>query len=67
MSASSDQRKRMRDLERSGFEVSMTRNGHYRIVAPNGEIHFTATTPSDHRGIKNLMAWVRRQERSLAS
>lgn len=67
MSARSDQSKRMRELERAGFDVRLTANGHYRIVAPNGEIHYAGSTPSDHRAAKNLMSWVRRQQRACAS
>lgn len=66
MSANADQRKRMRDLEREGFEVTLSRNGHYRIVAPNGAVTYTPSTPSDRRGHLNLAAWVKRQRRACA-
>lgn len=67
MSALSDQRKRMRELARQGFEVSLTNGSHYRVVAPNGEVTHTASSPSDRRGHLNFMAWVKRQQRHHSS
>jgi predicted RNA binding protein YcfA (HicA-like mRNA interferase family) len=53
-----------RALERAGFAVSKTRGGHWKFEHPNldGPV-FASDTPSDHRGIKNLMAMLRRKLR----
>jgi predicted RNA binding protein YcfA (HicA-like mRNA interferase family) len=50
------------DLERSGFSTTLTRGGHVRISHPlmNGPV-FAASTPSDHRAIRNVRALIRRK------
>jgi hypothetical protein len=40
--------------EDQGWRVSRTNNGHYKLIAPNGKIVFTSSTPSDNRAIKNI-------------
>lgn len=64
MSASSQMKEVRRDLERRGFNISKTRGGHWRFDHPNmdGPV-FGPDTPSDHRGIKNLLAQIRRKLR----
>ena len=37
-----------------GWTVTMSNGGHYKWVAPNGKIFFSAQTPSDHRALKNI-------------
>lgn len=45
---------------RAGFEVTKTKGQHLRWRAPSGAIYFTASTPSDHRSYKNMVAGLRR-------
>jgi predicted RNA binding protein YcfA (HicA-like mRNA interferase family) len=54
-----------RSLERQGFTMSKTRGGHWRFDHPHmdGPV-FAPDTPSDHRGIKNMMAALRRKLRA---
>ena len=53
-----------RQLGRRGFSVTKTRSGHWRFEHPDmdGPV-FGPDTPSDHRGIKNLYAMLRRKMR----
>lgn len=53
-----------RQLEREGYIFYKTRGGHWRIEHPNmmGPV-FAADTPSDHRGVKNLRALLKRKLR----
>lgn len=62
MSASSQMKEVRRDLQRRGFSITKTRGGHWRIEHPDmpGPV-FAPDTPSDHRGIRNLMAMLRRK------
>lgn len=66
MSASSNMKEVRRDLERRGFSIIKTRGGHWRIDHPDmaGPV-FAPDTPSDHRGIRNLMATIRRKFRPV--
>lgn len=50
-----------KDLEKNGYTVTDTRGGHKAIRHPQkpGVVH-SASTPSDHRGLKNLKAQLRR-------
>jgi hypothetical protein len=54
-----------RQLVREGFTATKTRGGHWRFERPDmvGPV-FAPDTPSDHRGIKNLYATLRRKLRS---
>lgn len=65
MSASSQMKEVRRQLGRYGFSVTKTRGGHWRFEHPDmdGPV-FAPDTPSDHRGIKNLHAMLRRKMRS---
>lgn len=51
-----------RDLTRQGFIATKTRGGHWRFDHPGmqGPV-FAPDTPSDHRGLKNLCALLRRK------
>lgn len=62
MSASSEMKGILRSLEQQGFTATRTRRGHWRIDHPamRGPV-FGASTPSDHRSIKNLLALIKRQ------
>lgn len=64
MSLSSEMKKVRRALEREGFTAIKTRGGHWRFEHPQmcGPV-FAPDTPSDHRGIKNLMSLLRRKQR----
>jgi predicted RNA binding protein YcfA (HicA-like mRNA interferase family) len=54
-----------RALKRAGFVITKTRGGHWRIEHPNmaGPV-FAPNTPSEHRGLKNLEALLRRKLRA---
>jgi predicted RNA binding protein YcfA (HicA-like mRNA interferase family) len=45
---------------RSGWTVSLTRKGHLRFKAPNGQSYIAPGTPSDHRSIMNTRSMLRR-------
>ena len=64
MSSSSQMREVRRVLSRAGFTVTKTRGGHWRFEHPQmcGPV-FAPDTPSDHRGVKNLMSLLRRKMR----
>lgn len=62
MSASSKMKELRRGLERRGFTITKTRGGHWRFEHPDMEGPvFGPDTPSDHRGMKNLLATLRRK------
>ena len=64
MSASSQMKEVRRALARAGFTATKTRGGHWRFEHPQmcGPV-FAPDTPSDHRGVKNLIALLRRKLR----
>ena len=68
MPSSSQMKEARRQLERDGFTATKTRGGHWKFEHPDmdGPV-FTADTPSDHRGIKNFHAMLRRKMRSVTS
>jgi len=37
-----------------GWKVEQRSNNHYKLVAPNGKVVFTSSTPSDKRAIENI-------------
>ncbi len=65
MSAHSTMTKLLRALEREGYTATRTNGGHLRIQHPamSGCV-FGPSTPSDSRGIKNLVATLRRKLRA---
>ena len=65
MSASSQMKEARRQLGRHGFSVTKTRGGHWRFEHPamDGPV-FAPDTPSDHRGVRNFYAMLRRKMRS---
>ncbi|MFI0742459.1 hypothetical protein ACH4PU_30935 [Streptomyces sp. NPDC021100] len=50
----------MKALEKQGFEVRQTKNGHYQVFKDGGFVTVLPGTPSDHRSLKNSMAYLRR-------
>ena len=40
--------------EIQGWRVSRTNKNHYKLIAPNGKVIFTSSTPSDNRAINNI-------------
>lgn len=62
MSAHSTMNKLLRALEREGYTATRTNGGHLRIEHPamKGCV-FGPSTPSDGRGIKNLIATLKRK------
>lgn len=65
MSRKSDIRDILDEIQKRGFAVEQRKKTHHwKVTAPNGEITFTSSTPSDHRTIRNFRAWVKRQERT---
>lgn len=64
MSASGQMREIRRQLVRQGFSATKTRGGHWMFSHSDmvGPV-FAPDTPSDHRGIKNLYATLRRKMR----
>jgi hypothetical protein len=37
-----------------GWTVEQRNTNHYKLVAPNGKVVFTSSTPSDRRAIENI-------------
>lgn len=42
-----------------GWSVTPTKNGHWKFTAPSGRVHFTGSSPSDPRAIKNVASALR--------
>lgn len=61
MAQDKDFKKVRKEAVKQGWRVEMTKNGHWRLYAPGGEntVHAPGT-PSDHRGLKNTIAQMRR-------
>jgi predicted RNA binding protein YcfA (HicA-like mRNA interferase family) len=65
LSASNEMKEIRRQLGRRGFSMTKTHGGHWRFEHPDmdGPV-FAPDTPSDHRGVRNLHALLRRKVRS---
>jgi hypothetical protein len=37
-----------------GWQIEKRNNNHYKLIAPNGKVVFTSSTPSDRRAIENI-------------
>ena len=48
------------DARQAGWSVKLTRGGQWRLTYPSGATLITGSTPSDHRGLLNLRASIRR-------
>ena len=44
----------VKQAKKQGWEVSRTKGDHLKWVSPMGSFFFSASTPSDIRGLKNL-------------
>lgn len=49
-----DLRQLVKQAEKQGWEVTRTGGDHLKWVSPLGAFFFSASTPSDIRGLKNL-------------
>jgi predicted RNA binding protein YcfA (HicA-like mRNA interferase family) len=58
-----DLRNFLADATARGWTVDTTKGGHIRLRHPNGGLAYGPSTPSDHRGLLNLAATLRRLER----
>ena len=56
----SNARKFVRSLKRKGWSWEYHGSGHIRLTSPDGKTVTMASTPSDRRALKNVMADVRR-------
>lgn len=41
-------------VKAKGCEVTLTRNGHYKVLVPGGGLVVVPRTPSDWRSIRNI-------------
>lgn len=46
--------------QKQGWTVEFTKKCHYKMTAPDGGIVFCPSTPSEYRGMKNLLAEMKR-------
>lgn len=46
--------------ESQGWSVEFTKKCHFKMTAPNGGIVFCASTPSEYRGMKNLLSQMKK-------
>lgn len=59
---SSDLKALQRTATRAGWRVEVTRHNHLRWKSPDGKhVYFTASTPSDHRAIRNIRSELRKR------
>lgn len=56
MSLKKDLETLVKKAEAQGFTVERTGGDHLKWTAPSGEFHFSPSTPSDTRGLKNTLA-----------
>lgn len=54
-------RKLVKAVEAAGATICTTGSGHIRITKPGHQPVFASSTPSDHRGSKNLRAMLIRE------
>jgi hypothetical protein len=50
----------LRLFERQGCAVTRRRNGHWKVIAPDGTPVYMSATPSDVRAIRKIKAFMRR-------
>jgi hypothetical protein len=44
----------IKEAECQGWSILKTAKGHYKWLSPIGNFFFSASTPSDHRALKNI-------------
>lgn len=44
----------IKQAEAQGWEVSYTKNNHFKWLSPSGAFFFSGSTPSDHRSMRAL-------------
>ncbi len=59
MSKNKEMKQLLKEAEGLGFEVSMTRKCHYKLMHKKGII-IVSSTASDHRAFMNIRAEIRR-------
>ena len=53
------------EYKKIGYSLDKAKSGHLKVRDPNGRLVTTlAATPSDHRGLKNAQAHLKRHERA---
>ena len=50
-----DLNKIVKTAEKQGWDIKITGGGHLKWTGPEGQIVFSARTPSDHRAIQNII------------
>jgi hypothetical protein len=59
MSGNKDLNLLKKQAEKQGWEVGLTKSGHYRWISPTGKSVFCSKTPSDWRTILNFKSELR--------
>lgn len=44
----------MKEARKQGWEITVTKNAHYKWLSPRGNFFFSSNTPSDRRALLNL-------------
>lgn len=60
MSIRKDYRALLRQARKLGCTTGTTRNGHLRVLCPNGDAVFASGSPSDQRAVLNFRSQLRR-------
>jgi hypothetical protein len=61
-----DLQKFLKKLAAAGWTVTITKNNHYKLLGPRGELVHTSSTPSDWRALKKVEMNVRNEMRRCA-
>ena len=48
-------------LQKEGWTVEHSKGGHYKITSPRGGVVFVGATPSDHRALRNVERYLKRE------
>lgn len=54
-------RELIEQLKEDGWQVEHTKGGHYKLTSPRGGVVFAGSTPSDHRAIRNVERYLKRE------
>ena len=60
MSARKEIKEMIKAARKAGWIVTLTNGGHWKWQNPNGDIFYSALTPSDRRALLNMKAYLRR-------